>query len=146
VSDVRTATPGAGYDTIGTVDAVTYGRGFDETIGTPEAGTAAQPEPYTMHGQAWLKTGRQAAANRFAATLTNVGSVTFDVARMGLETVSPLQIMVTTDAPTTLLLRGGFPPAATVQIAGGSGSASYDANGLTIALSQAGTFTITITP
>ncbi|MGH2829639.1 MAG: prolyl oligopeptidase family serine peptidase [Actinomycetota bacterium] len=143
VSGLRTRTPGIDPANIGTVDATSYGRGVPRVIPIPEAGTAGQPEPYTMHGQAWLPDGAEPAANRFAATLTNLSEATLDVARMGLGTSSTIDATVTTDGPVTLRLTGSWPASVTVE---GASWFTLDGGVLEIRLEAAGTHTLVISP
>jgi len=141
VDGLETRTPGIDPSNVGTIDAVTYGRGFEETIGVPEAGTAAQPEPYTMNGQRRLVTGYQSARNWFDATMTNLSSATLDVVRMGLSTGSPIVASVTTDGPTTLRLAGGWHGAPEVV---GASTSTYAGGVLTLTFDASGTHVLTI--
>jgi len=141
VSDLRTRAQGIDPSNLGTIDAVSYGRGSVDVLGIPEAGTAGQPEVYTMTGQRWLTTGEQPAANAFTAALTNLASVTLDLAEMGLATGSPLRGTVTTDGSTEIRLAGHWETAPTVMIVGAAPGSSYsfDPDGITLHLgSQAG--------
>src|SRR5258706_14810333 len=97
VSNLRTRAPGVDPSNVGTIDATTFGRGVQNVLGIPEAGTAGQPEGYTMTGQRWLPNGSTPAQNRFSATLTGLASASFDLVRMGLSTTAPLTGTITTD-------------------------------------------------
>lgn len=85
-------------------------------------------------------------ANRFAATLTNVGNVVFDMARMALSTADQMSVTITTDVATTVHLKGGWPVLGDISITGGPGASAYEAGGLAITLAGPGTYTITLTP
>ncbi|HEV2686089.1 MAG TPA: prolyl oligopeptidase family serine peptidase [Actinomycetota bacterium] len=82
-SGLQTRASGLSPSNLGTIDAVTYGRGVQDVLDIPEAGALAQPEVYTMVGQRWLANGFAPPANKFTATLTNLRAATLDVARMG---------------------------------------------------------------
>ncbi|HLW18516.1 MAG TPA: hypothetical protein VKV69_14260, partial [Actinomycetota bacterium] len=144
VSGLQTRASGLAPSNLGTIDAVTYGRGLQNVLDIPEAGALAQPEVYTMVGQRWLPNGFVAPANRFTATLTNLGAATLDVARMGLATSSTLTGTVATDGPTRLFLRGDWASAPTVTVAGASASWSWSPAGLTLNLAAGKAISITI--
>jgi len=144
VSGLQTRAFGLSPSNLGTIDAVTLGRGVQNVLDIPEAGALAQPEVYTMVGQRWLPNGLTAPANKFTATLTNLGAATLDVARMGLATSSQLNGVVTTDGPTRLFLRGDWASAPTVTVTGASASWSWSANGITLNLSAGKAITVTI--
>jgi hypothetical protein len=124
---------------IGSIDATSNGIASPQTIDVPEAGTAAQPEPYTMIGQRWLTTGFGATSNSFSATLTDLASGTLDLARMSIGTSAPITATITTDGPCDLLLAGtwSYDPS----VAGAAHT--FDSNGVTLHL-PAGTHTVTI--
>ena len=140
-SGLRTRMNGLSPSNLGTIDAVTYGRGLRDVLDLPEAGALAQPEVYTMVGQRWLPTGLTAPANKFTATLTNLATATLDVARMGLGTGTTLTGVVTTDGPTTLVLRGHWARAPHVV---GMTSWSWSARALTLHLPAGSNMSISI--
>jgi hypothetical protein len=146
VSDLHTRAPGIAPSNVGTVDATTYGRGVQNVLGIPEAGTAGQPEVYTMTGQRWLPNGSTPAQNRFSATLTGLASASFELARMGLSTSAPLAGTITTDGRTDVILDGVWSGPPSIHVAGGTATVSFDAQGDTITFPHAGTYTLTITP
>jgi len=117
--------------TMGTFDAITYGRGLPTTIPIPEAGVAGvnQYYPYAMVGQNWVTLGRAAPKNEATLTLTNLATATLDLARMGLHTQNPLTLDVTADGTTVLRLLGTWasPPVVT-----GAASSSYVPGVLTL--------------
>lgn len=141
VGGLRTRTPGIDPSNLGTIDAITYGRGVPRVVPLPEAGTGGQAEPYTMHGQWWLPNGSDAASNRFAATLTNLATATLDVARMGLGTAEPLTASVATDGRSEILLEGSWPPSVSVE---GASSFVWSAKRLRLRFDAAGAYAITI--
>ena len=147
-SGLQTRAPGMAPSNLGTIDAVTYGRGVQDLLAIPEAGALAQPEVYTMTGQRWLPLSFEQAANKFTASLTNLSAATLDLGRMGLATASRITGVVTTDGPTRLLLAGHWAasaPAVTLAGAGSGSSFSFGASGLTLNLIPAGTpVTVTI--
>ena len=146
VSDLHTRAPGIDPSNIGTIDATTFGRGVQNVLGIPEVGAAQQPEVYTMTGQRWLPNGSTPPENRFTATLTDLASATFALARMGLSTTAPLTATIKTDGQTTVLLSGVWSTAPSVNVAGGSGTVAFDPHGETITFPRAGTYTLTISP
>jgi hypothetical protein len=140
-SGLRTRTEGIDPDNIGEIDAVTYGRGLPQHLNVPEAGTGGQAEPYTMHGQRWLRTGELAAENRFEATLTNLSEATLDLGRMSLATSEPITADITTDGPAELTLTGTWHGGPQVS---GASSWRYDGTTLTLVFDDAGDYAVTI--
>jgi pimeloyl-ACP methyl ester carboxylesterase len=141
VSGLQTRVDGRSPSNLGSIDAMTYGRGVQNVLDIPEAGALAQPEVYTMVGQRWLANGLTVPANKFTATLTNLSSATLDLARMGLGTSSVLTGVVTTDGSTRLVLRGHWASKPTVT---GVASWSWTSSGLTLNLPAGKNITITI--
>jgi len=90
--------------TLGTIDARTWGRGFYEEVGIPEASSGGQIAPHVMTGLRNERIGFVEPANRFEVTLTNVATATLDVSRMSLSTSEPISATITTDGPTTITL------------------------------------------
>lgn len=145
MSFLRTRNPGYAPSNLGTIDAVTYGRGVQDVLDIPEAGALGQPEVYTMTGQRWLANGFEQPANRFTATMTNLIAASFDVARMGLGTASTITGVVTTDGDTRLELNGHWASKPTVTITGAPGSFSaWSSSGLTLWLKAGKSITITV--
>ncbi|MHB8512707.1 MAG: carboxylesterase family protein [Actinomycetota bacterium] len=141
VSELRTRTAGLDPSNVATIDATTSGRGVPQYIPIPDVDSCDQIEPCTVTGQRWLPNGTTAPSNSFTATLTNVGHVTLDVARMGLGTSEPITATITSDGPSELLLEGSFPSGTTVSGA----SATLNANGLMIEV-PSGSSAIAIQP
>jgi len=139
-SGLRTRATGLSPSNLGTIDAVTYGRGVPEVLAIPDVGVPVQPELYTVAGQQWLRTGMTAPANKFTAQLVNLATATLDVARMGLSTSSALTAGVVSDGPATLVLQGSWASAPTVT---GVSSFSWTPSSLTLHLPE-GFSTITI--
>lgn len=103
---------------VGSFDATTYGRGVEEVIGVPEAGTAGQVMPHVMTGSRWHHAGRIPPRNEFEVALGNIDLGTLDLARMGISSVEQITARVTTDGPTTLTLTGRWLEEPTVSGAG----------------------------
>jgi Prolyl oligopeptidase family len=149
VSGMVTREQGIAPSNIGMIDATTWGRGVPNVIDLPEAGegtevgTSIQAEPHVMFGQAWLPNGADAPANKFSATLTNLSTVTLDVARMALDTGSPISGTVTTDGAASVVLAGSWTSAPTVT---GAASTSWTPGSLTLIFGGAGTNSVTVTP
>ena len=100
----------AGPNESGMVDAVTFGSGKAAPATEPESFVhAGPPSPAQVTGRAARDGPAPPRENRFAATLTNLAKVTFDVGRMGLRDTRPLDIDLRGDGPTELDLRGCFP-------------------------------------
>jgi hypothetical protein len=155
VSDMAVRTAGIAASNRGRVNAMTWGRTNRYPITYPEAGVPAHGFQGTMHGQAWVPLDNDinppsdlgGPQNRFTAALTNLSTVTFDIARMGLSTGSAMTAAVTPDGNSTLVLDGNWASAPTV--AGGTDvTASWDsATGrLTLTFAGSGTRNLTITP
>ena len=145
VSGLRTRAQGYAPSNLGTIDAVTYGRGLQNVLDIPEAGALAQPEVYTMVGQRWLTNGSVAPANKFTATLTNLGAATLDIARMGLGTSSTLTGTLSTDGDTRLELLGHWASQPTITISGAPGSfAAWSPSDITLFLKAGKAITVTI--
>ena len=141
---VRTGSPAA-VATMGTFDAITAGRGVPSILGVPEAGVVAlgQTSPFLMTGLRWLVHGTRPRANSFTVSATNIATGTLDVARMALQTTTPIAGTVTTDGAIVLRLAGAWasPPSVT-----GASSSSYAGGVLTITFASAGTHPIVIAP
>lgn len=140
---VRSGDP-ADPKTMGTIDARTFGRGAEEVLALPEAGTAGQVAPYVMTGLRWHHAGTLAPRNAFSVTLANIATARLDIARMGLGTAAPITATVTTDGAARLWLAGTWAQAPTVTGA----AASYDVVNrlLSVTFDAAGTYTLTIAP
>ena len=136
--------------TVGTIDAITLGRGMDEMLRVPEAGALGQPEAYVMTGQRWVRNGWVAPANSFSATLTNLASAELDLARMGLGTASAISASVTSDGAVTLRLAGAWAGTPEVTVCAGDAceileDVDYQDGVLSIGLGS-GTFQVSISP
>ena len=139
-SGLQTRASGLSPSNLGTIDAVTYGRGVQDVLAIPDVGVPMQPELYTVAGQQWLPDGTTPPANEFTAQLTNLGTATLDIARMGLGTSSVLTGVVATDGPTRLVLHGHWASKPSVT---GVSSWSWTSSSLTLNL-PGGISTITI--
>ena len=127
-------------DTLGTIDALSYGRGVVETIGIPEASSGGQFAPHVMVGQRLVRSGYIEPANALEVTLTNIATGSIDLARAGIGTGKPITVAVTTDGPATLDLRGRFAsPAVT-----GADAATVSSAGVEVSFAAAGIYEVTI--
>lgn len=130
------------------VDATTYARGNANTLAIPEAGsTVDHSTPYTMSGLAYRELSRSASLNSISADLTNVGTVRFDIAAMGLNRHATLGATIVTDGPTRVLLDGAFPGSTvTIDCDPDCPGASFTTSGGPILLNlPSGFSTVTIT-
>ena len=106
------------------VDAVSLAIGEAPVVKVPEAGGPAslgQTGPWAMEGQAWLAdplASAPAKSNGFTATLSGAKAVTFDLARMKVDTARAVAGSVTTAAPLTLGLAGAWTSVPTVTVSG----------------------------
>jgi hypothetical protein len=104
------------------VDAVSLAIGEAPVVKVPEAGGPAslgQTGPWAMEGQAWLAdplASAPAKTNGFTATLSGARAVTFDLARMKVDTTRAVTGTVTTAAPLTLSLAGAWTSVPTVTV------------------------------
>lgn len=89
----------------------------DPALSTPVLSIGAHSTPYIRTGLDWLELGAEPQSNGFEATLTGLAAATLDVKGMGLDGLQPMQGTVTTDGPTTLLLRR-LPPGVQVSLDG----------------------------
>ncbi|MBW3662918.1 MAG: prolyl oligopeptidase family serine peptidase [Actinobacteria bacterium] len=96
------------FSNYGMVDAVSESRP-DDHLATPaapvSATSAGHSSPFVRYGLDWLAT-EAATANAMNATLINVGEVSFDVTRAGLDFAEPITVTITTDGPSTVWLVG----------------------------------------
>jgi len=140
---IRSGNP-ANTKTMGTFDAVTYGRGVPNEVVLPEAGAASvgQTSPYVMIGQRWLQLGAAVPRNLALISLVNISTATLDVARMALSTAHPITLDVRSDGAATLRLVGTW---ASQPVVTGALSSSYAAGALTLTVGSSSS-TITIVP
>jgi hypothetical protein len=100
----------AGPDESGMVDATTFALGEPQPATEPESFVhPGPPSPAQVRGRSPRAGPTPPRENRFAARLTNLARLTFDVRRMGLSDTAPLAVDVRGDGPSTLALRGCFP-------------------------------------
>ena len=127
---IRTGTY-SDVDAMGTIDAITFGRGLSTTIPIPEAGIAQYDQyyPYLMVGLNSVTLGRTPPMNGATLTLTNLATATLDLARMGLHTQNQIAFTVKSDGRTVVRLLGTWaaPPVVT-----GAVSSSYASGVLTL--------------
>jgi dienelactone hydrolase len=108
-------------DATGTVDATTFGLGGDELVAKASTGPDPAPvgvSPAIIQQQVLEPGNAIERRNAFAATLTNVSDVAFDLATMGLRPTRPLAITVKTGGGAKLRLLGRFRPGVTVTVDG----------------------------
>ena len=131
-------------NTMGTIDAITSGRGVPTTITIPEAGVAGvdQYYPYAMIGQNWLALGGSPPKNEASVTLTNLATATLDLTRMALATTGRISLSIATDGPATLRLLGSWTAAPSVS---GAVSSSFAPGVLTLTIGSSTTH-VTIAP
>lgn len=92
----------------GLLDLTTRGRG-GHRIALRDLGTspvAGPTTPGTLTGQEQVAGEAISKRNGFEGTLENIGSVTLDLARMGLDASEPIAIAVESDGPARLVLEG----------------------------------------
>ncbi|HZU73669.1 MAG TPA: prolyl oligopeptidase family serine peptidase [Acidimicrobiales bacterium] len=136
------------FSAIGKVDATSYALGGVEPAVVPFGPRPSSPlvalMPAVVQGQDYDWSTPPAtplpASNGFAANLTDVGSASFDLAGMAIDTYQPVAGSITTDGPTDLLLAGQFP--STPHVTGAPATVSKD--GVVLHL-PAGTSTIVVT-
>lgn len=99
----------AGPEEHAQVDATTYGLGKPTPASTPESFVfPGPPLPATVRGRSPVDGAPPRGRNAFDAQLTNVGRVTLDVGRMGLDPTRPLGAKLDGDGMTTVVLAGRF--------------------------------------
>lgn len=131
----------------GRIDARTAGWGGHVHQPVPEAGLVepGHSTPFLMTGLRWVDNGWVSPSNRFSADLVNVGTVTLDGTRMGLDFSSGVSALLATDGPSTVSLAGGWSAAPVV---GGDPAVTsgYAGGVLSITLPASGTYALSITP
>lgn len=99
----------AGPEEHAQVDATSYGLGKPAPASTSESFVfPGPPIPATVRGRIPVDGTPPARRNAFDAELTNVGRVTLDVRRMGLDPTQALGARLAGDGTTTLVLAGRF--------------------------------------
>jgi S-formylglutathione hydrolase FrmB len=92
------------------------------------------PHPYIRSVLTWTPAGPEPVANALDLALTNVASGVIDVEAAQLSPAG-LEVVLTTDGPSTLLLRGEFDAPPTV---GGPAAVTIDADGAHVEALEAG--------
>ncbi|GAA5126573.1 hypothetical protein [Haloechinothrix salitolerans] len=116
VADLRLADPSAsgGTPAKGVVDAFSHGFGRGDAPSTSGSGAGVEPLPYTEVNRTWGEHPTIPVANRLDLDLTNVGSVSLDLARARLDARAPLTVTTTADSDGEVRLAGRFVPATRV--------------------------------
>ncbi|HEX8647353.1 MAG TPA: alpha/beta hydrolase-fold protein [Thermoleophilaceae bacterium] len=99
----------AGPEEHAQVDVMTYALGKPAPVTEPETfAFPGPPLPATVRGRTPVDGAAPPRRNAFDAALTNVGRVTLDVRRMGLDADQPLRAKLAGDGTATLVLAGRF--------------------------------------
>jgi hypothetical protein len=116
------------------VDAVSaaFGEGDPSTSSVAGGGVGPAFLPYTTYGQTWNDAPQTPKTNQLRVSLTNVGSVTFDVRQARLDPNHRLQVPVSTSTPTSLTLAGSFQSGSTVTIDGVAVPVVQSPSGITV--------------
>ena len=107
VSDVRLADVKAGNPVPeATVDVRTQARGRGDPASVRGHGVGNSPTPYTEINRSWDEPPAIPVANKLSATLTNVGTVTLDARRAGLDLSRAIELDVTATSAGVVRLAG----------------------------------------
>ena len=142
LSGLRVRDTSKGFGSKGTVDAVSQGLGKSEpeTEKIPERFVNGDPAPHTVTGRRGVASAAIPVANRFAAALTNVASVAFDLGRMNVTTATDFAAEFTTDGPTVVRLRGAAPST----IDGGGATVTRDGDDVVLEFSEPGRYLVSV--
>jgi dienelactone hydrolase len=80
----------------------------DDWIPLPRTGAVSplgHSTPFVRHGLDWLPVGKKMTGSGFNATLTNLSRAVLDIERMNVNTRKEATGVITSDGPTTLILR-----------------------------------------
>jgi predicted esterase len=141
VSGLEVRDRSAGDAATGEIDLRSYGRGLTPTAMKAETraeAAGAGLSPALVTGQQLETAPATGARNAFGGTLQNVGTVTLDLARMGLESARPLTGELSGDGTTTLRLRGAFTDATRATLDGVSVSVRRVPGGIELDAALAG--------
>ncbi|HEV2369262.1 MAG TPA: hypothetical protein VGR90_05270 [Acidimicrobiales bacterium] len=129
------------------VDAVSSGLGQGDPTTSPIAGTGVGPAflPYVEYGQRWSAPPTRPPANHLSVALTNVRTVTFDVAAAALDATHRLDVGLSTSTPTLITLAGTFPSGATATVDGKPAAITQSGSGLTVDVPE-GAHTVVVDP
>lgn len=131
-----------------TVDATSSALAGSDAGTTAYVDKGTSPDPYVSQGRTPATTNAP-STNELRATLTNVASVTFDLARAGLSAGEPLDLTIQSDGPATLDLSGDVPEGASLinrSADGPAASVTVNAGGAIVDLPGAGSYELSLLP
>lgn len=110
-ADLQVRDTSAGETAHGSIDALTYALGGSvPAVATePPSIDTTDTAPAIVNGHRRVDGTPIVTRNGFKATLTNLGSVRFRTARMGLDPDNPMTATLIGDGPTTLRFDGKWP-------------------------------------
>jgi predicted esterase len=119
----------------GEAEATTFAFGGNRPKAVADApGTYAQGglSPAVVQGQTLQKGDPIAKANGFEAKLTNIGSILFRTARMGLDPAKPVTASLTGDGPVTVRFDGAWPAGVKATFDGLGVAVKREPNGIAV--------------